>query len=119
MTDIYDRFDKATREFTAVALVLDGQAVGRIVIKHGAAATAYVQIWGAEMACGRATGYGYDKQSAAVIDAVRRLPESTASDATWRTAAEKIKAAFADGRDGERWTRRLEAVGFAVCNVIG
>lgn len=32
---IYERFDSATSNFTAVALLLDGQAVGRIVIKFG------------------------------------------------------------------------------------
>ena len=46
MTDIYDKFDAATRAFEAYAILRDGKPVGRIVIKFGNAATAYVQVWG-------------------------------------------------------------------------
>ena len=49
MTQIYDQFDSATRGISAVALIRDGRSVGRVVLKFGNAATAYVQLWGATM----------------------------------------------------------------------
>jgi len=121
MTDIYTQFDKATVSLTAAALVLDGEAVGRVVVKYGAAATAYVQVWGAAMAKGRATGYGYDKTTAAIADAVRHLilASVSAGDTQAHDAMTRVLSAFADGgAGGERWDTRLRAAGFTVCNVI-
>lgn len=118
--DIYAKFDSATKSFTAAALIRNGKPVGRIVLKFGSACTAFVHIWGTEMASGRASGHGYDKASAAVVDACRNLngrsldtkdPEAIAA---WKALLD----AFCDRRSGERWTSTVERGGFVVASVI-
>ena len=78
----YAAFEKATGYMTALAIVKDGQAIGRIIIKPGrdgaARLTAYVQVWGAPMAKGYSNGYGYDKRGAALSQALRKLDGSDA-----------------------------------------
>jgi hypothetical protein len=78
----YAAFEKATGHMTALAIVKDGQAVGRIIIKPGrdgaARLTAYVQVWGAPMVAGYARGYGYDKRGAALSSALCKLDGSDA-----------------------------------------
>lgn len=115
----YDRFDAATRNFTAQALLFDGKPVGRIVIKFGNAATAYVQIWGASMSSGRATGYGYDKATHAVMAAIDAMPD--APDIADKLASDAHKRLWdvADQWDGgTRYSNALEQAGFTIANVI-
>ena len=120
MTLAYDAFDKATRHFEAYAILLNGKAVGRVVIKYGNAATAFVQVWGAEMVIGRATGYGYDKATAAVEAAATKLRKFSPYEEAGRKAIACFDRAFADkGAGGARWPSRLEAEGLTICNVIG
>lgn len=119
MDDTYSKFDAATRNMTAQALLLDGKAVGRIVIKHGAAATAYVQIWGAPMATARATGYGYDKATQAVMSAIGRFdPSEAPQDSPCALAWMRIRSMAKAWDGGTRYASALEAAGFTVCNVI-
>ena len=117
--NIYSKFDAATRDFTAQALLFNGQPVGRIVIKFGNAATAFVQIWGSPMATARATGYGYDKASQAVMDAIGKLkkddfPISQPECKAW----DRIRAVAADWKGGTRYASALEGAGFTIANVI-
>jgi hypothetical protein len=82
----YAAFEKATGHMTALAIVKDGQAIGRIIIKPGrdgaARLTAYAQVWGAPMVAGYARGYGYDKRGAALSSALCKLDSClTRSDA--------------------------------------
>lgn len=117
--DIYEKFDKATAQFEACALLREGKPVGRVVIKYGNAATAFVQIWGAPMATGRATGYGYDKGSAAVMAAIDNLtvqPDRCDEEATAAFAAIIAAAQSWDG--GTRWRNVLKAAGFTIAGVI-
>lgn len=117
--DIYKKFDSATQNYTAQALLYDGKPVGRIVIKFGNAATAFVQIWGAPMATARATGHGYDKASAAVMAAISALPAAPDERDTDASAAHKALWLVADGwKGGTRYTTALESAGFTVANVI-
>ena len=73
----YAAFDKSMGHLTALAIVKDGQAIGRIIIKPGrdgaARLTAYAQVWGAPMTKGDARGYGYDKRGAALSSALCKL----------------------------------------------
>ena len=123
MTQIYDQFDSATRGISAVALIRDGRSVGRVVLKFGNAATAYVQLWGATMTRGRATGYGYDKASAAVGDAARRLLALLLSGEDGGQIDPATISAFAEafdqGREGRSWQSALEHAGFTLAIVIG
>lgn len=119
MTQTYERFDAATRNIIAQALLFDGKPVGRIVIKHGAAATAYVQIWGASMASARATGYGYDKATQAVMSAILALPDAPDKADSLASHAHRAAWLVADQWDGgTRYATALENAGFTVCNVI-
>jgi len=118
MTDIYRKFDAATSRTTAVALIYAGKVAGRIVIKFGEAATAYVQIWGLEMQSGRATGGGYDKATAAVEAAVAKLkPLKAGDDLAAQNAKWALCSAF-DGADGRGWEQRLETCGFTIARAI-
>lgn len=119
MSDTYKRFDAATRDFSAHTLLLDGEPVGRIIIKFGASATAYVQIWGSSMSTARATGYGYDKATWAVMSAIGKLsgddfpvnqPECKAFD--------KIRAIAMNWNGGTRYQNALEQAGFTLATVI-
>ena len=80
----YAAFEKATGHMTALAIVKDGQAIGRIIIKPGrdgaARLTAYAQVWGAPRVVGYARGYGYDKRGAALSSALCKLDGSDALD---------------------------------------
>lgn len=119
MTQVYERFDAATRNITAQALLFQGKPVGRIIIKHGASATAYVQIWGSSMATARATGYGYDKATQAVMDAIGRLDASEPpSDSINALAWMRIRSCAQSWQGGTRYATALEQAGFTVCNVI-
>ena len=117
MTDTYGKFDTATRDISAYALLLDGKPVGRIVIKFGAAATAYVQIWGAPMATARATGYGYDKATQAVMDAIGRLQNDDCPVDEYK-AFDRIRAVAAQWKGGARYQTALENAGFTLATVI-
>ena len=113
---VYEAFNTATQAFTAVALVRDGQAVGRVVIKHGGASvTAYVQVWGIDMARGRATGGGYDKASAAVSAAVDSMTAASSNPEASR-CADVIKSCDFDS--GYGWERVLSDAGFTIARVI-
>lgn len=121
MTKIYEQFDKATSNLTAVALIYNGRPAGRIVLKFSAATTAYVQIWGVEMTSGRATGGGYDKGTAAVAAAVAKTAKAAmCSDipASAANAFAALRAAFDGPDDGRRWEPRLEGAGFTIARVV-
>ena len=122
MSNPYDRFDAAFGRITAYAVLLNGKPVGRVAVKIGTAVTAYVQAWGNEMAIGRAGGGGYDRTSAAVQDAARKLRNDGANQDDDDEAAEalvKMRNALTRGRDGSHWTTQLEDAGFTLALVIG
>ena len=116
---IYSKFDAAFRNVSAYALIFDGRNVGRVVVKYGNAATAYVQIWGAPMATVRATGYGYDKESAAVIDAIKRFdPSEAPADAAGALAWMRARSTAEAWRGSTNWRNALAGAGFTVAAVI-
>lgn len=120
MTKIYDRFDAATRNTSCVAIICNGEPVGRVVLKFGNAVTAYVQAWGFEMQAGRAGGGGYDRASAAVAAAAAKL--TAGDDAQDRKGArilgELREALLERAAGGTGWERRLEDAGFTIARVI-
>lgn len=114
MNDARDKFDKMTAATSAYALVYDGKAVARIYIKFGAAAVAYVQIWGEDMECGRATGHGYDKGSAAVEKAIKKLkkPEHSPGRETYEMLMAAVEV------EESNWIPALELQGVIVAAVM-
>lgn len=117
MTKVYDQFDRATANILAVAILLDGAAVGRVVIKFGASATAFVHLTGSEMSTARAGGGGYDKASAAVRGAIEKLDE-TIADTKRAALISGLKAAEKAEGGGADWTTVFARAGFTIANVI-
>jgi hypothetical protein len=113
--DVYEKFDAAFRGISAYAILRDGKPVGRVAIKHGGRCTVYLQAWGAPMVTAYAGGGGYDRATAAMEKAASLLACDV--DAAW-PAVQAVKDAILSGRDGYRWTSRLEAAGFTIANVI-
>ena len=79
MTSIYQRHEKAFPQVSAGALVVRGVNVGCIAFKFpkdGAGRLqCFLHLYGYTMVVGTASGYGYDKKSAALESACRLLPE--------------------------------------------
>jgi hypothetical protein len=116
MTDIYDRFDAATRSIDGYALLWHGRPAGRLVFKHGAACTAYLQLWGAAMVSARVTGGGFDRSTAALENAAAKLTEALA-DPDFEAARRALLEALPTKPEGEGWANFLAGVGFVVAGV--
>lgn len=76
MTNIYEQFEKHFSHASCYVILKGGDIKGKIAFKYpkdGAGRlTAYVHEYGFEMIKGIASGYGYDKRSAAVRNAVSK-----------------------------------------------
>lgn len=130
---IYDLHDKAFQHVSAYVVMRDGERFSTIAFKFpkdGAGRLyCYVHIIGAEMARGYAGGYGYDKRSAAVCDAVKNIkPYELADnmkDIQWaelhsQALNEQIsdfKGLFKD-IGGMDWDQVLRDAGFTTYNAI-
>ena len=73
MTSVYKKLDNHFQDVRAYTVLdsVTGEHVGRVLFKWTKAGVcyAYVQEWGFAMVAGKAGGYGYDKQGAALHDA--------------------------------------------------
>jgi len=142
MSNIYDLHEKAFAQVSAFVILKAGERVATIAFKFprdGAGRLyAYVHWFGVPMVRGFAGGYGYDKRSAAVADAVRRIAKHdrtaeaeecrksghsrAAQAAEMQAIAENEKlAAFKaalDADSGEYWDSRLRAAGFDVLQAV-
>ena len=78
MPDIYDQHDAAFARVSAFVICRDGERVATVALKFPADGAgrlhAYVHWLGLPMVRGFAGGYGYDKRSAAVIEATGKIP---------------------------------------------
>lgn len=125
---IYDQFDKAFNRVSAyVILDKSGECVAKVAFKFPADGAgrlyAYVHWLGVPMVRGFAGGYGYDKRSAAVANAVARIDMTDREDAhrddfdqPVTARAEFIDAVAKDG--GEYWDTRLRNAGFNVIQAV-
>lgn len=113
---IYDQHDKAFKNVSAYVVCKNGDRVATISFKSpsdGAGRLyAYVHWIGVEMVRGYANGYGYDKKSAAIEDAVARIKS--------RGKEDDLKAFIAALVDvgGSYWDRRLMDAGFNVFQAV-
>lgn len=77
--DIYEKHQAAFAHISAGALVMNGKLVGNLAFKFpkdGAGRlTCYLHLFGYPMVAGTASGYGYDKKSAALESACRLLDD--------------------------------------------
>lgn len=127
MANVYDQHRASFSNVSAYVITYGGERVATIAFKFGTSVIAYVHWCGVPMRRGRAGGSGYDRQSAACADALRRVPraldDGAYSDGTPHHTSEE-KEAF--GRfwealttdDGCGWDHRLRDAGFKVWQAI-
>lgn len=125
MADIYEMHDKAFAKVSAFVILKGGERVATVAIKFPADGAgrlwAYVHWIGTEMTRGHAGGYGYDKRTAAVSVAARKLPLTLDLD---NSTARSRRGSYDDFRRaalldaGDNWTRALEKAGFTVLQAV-
>ena len=117
MTDIYDQHSTTFKSVSAYVVALNGERVATIAFKFpkdGAGRlTVYAHWLGVSMVKGTATGYGYDKCSAALANASRKITgESSDIDA-------QAKFVSAIAHDcGSNWDAELRRAGFDVLQAV-
>lgn len=120
-TSIYDQHDKAFQHVSAFVILKDGERVATIAFKFpkdGASRLyAYVHWIGIEMVRGYASGYGYDKRSAAIESAVARLPYTDELDENHKPDLALFRSALTD-IGGNTWDRALQDAGFTVLQAV-
>lgn len=114
-TKVYDQHKASFARVAAHVVLSDGKVVATVAFKYPADGAgnllAYVHWIGKVMVRGRAGGGGYDKASAAVAHAVRKVKDPVDNSyAAFLTECRK------DG--GQHWDDALRAVGFVVWQVL-
>jgi len=96
MTSIYELYDAAFKQVSAYVIVRNGARIGTLAFKFpkdGAGRLyAYLHIHGLTMTRGQASGYGYDKRSAAYIDALRKTKIEDGANPLDKNTLEKLQA---------------------------
>lgn len=136
MSNIYDQHRAAFSNVSAFAIMKGTDRVASVAIKFprdGAGRLyAYVHFFGMPMVRGFAGGYGYDKRTAAVEDAMKKIdPAYFATKAgeageageanhweAMREECEKFVAAVSDACDGTDWDTCLTAAGYDVHQAV-
>lgn len=129
MTDIYEQHRAAFAKVSAYVILKDGERVATIAFKFGNAVTAYVHWIGLEMTRGTAGGGGYDRQSAACLNAANKLVAYCQARPSRKYGEQDYQRAVAAGLDsflntfdrGERgagWERALRDAGFTVLQAV-
>ena len=126
--DIYDYHQSAFSTVSAW-VVLDNKSKGRgnlaakVSIKRASCPTAYVQFLGLSMQRATAKGYGYDRDSAAVEAATRKiaLPDAFEESKYWDVDLldryNRFKTAIREAH-GAHWYHALERKGFSVIQAV-
>lgn len=126
MDNIYDQHNAAFSNVSAYVITdKQGKRVATIAFKFprdGAGRLwCYLHVLGLPMVRGMAGGYGYDKQSAASLNAARKVATYSEKDLeTWADEAATRDAIFAafNGYEGLEWARRVEDAGFNVLKAV-
>jgi hypothetical protein len=115
MVNIYEQHAKAFENVAAYIILWENDVVAKIALKYPKDGVgrlyAYVHWLGVRMERGWASGYGYDKGSAAVGSAVSKMGDATASD------QDKFMRLLSKD-DGYYWYDRLEHAGFRVIQAV-
>lgn len=126
MTTIYEQHDKAFNNISAYVITdKTGERVATIAFKFpkdGAGRlTAYFHIIGIPMIKGTATGYGYDKRSAALDNAMEKpisLVDYHGDCAAMQEEINRFRAAFEKGNAGSHWDTALREAGYNVLQAV-
>lgn len=122
MTDIYKQHEAAFAAVSAYVILKDGERVATVAFKFprdGAGRLwAYVHWIGLEMVRGHANGYGYDKRTAAVSVAARKMDSALGglSDKGGHPLNLFVGAISADR--GPTWDSALRDAGFTVLQAV-
>ncbi len=123
MPDIYEQHSSHFKAVSAYVILKGGERVATIAFKFPADGAgrlyAYVHWLGVPMVRGHAGGYGYDKRSVAVWDAVHRacVKKHELMFAEPGSAMDVFRAELGKD-DGQYWDRRLEKAGFTVLQAV-
>lgn len=122
MPCIYDQHDAAFRNVSAYVVLKDGERVGSVALKFGASGlrtTAFVHFHGTTMVKGIASGGGYDKATAAVAHAARKMAPVFPVDRGLGHASGYDAFRTALLKDaGPRWYDALRDAGFTVLQAV-
>jgi len=128
MTKIYDQHDAAFQNVSAYVVMRGADRVATIAFKFprdGAGRLySYVHWIGLEMVRGRASGYGYDKRSAACSVAAKNLLATFQAPRKARERALALDAGFKEftaalATDGGKiWDSELRDAGFTVWQAV-
>lgn len=119
---IYREFDAAFSHVAAYVVIdpKNGACVAKVAIKRGSSGlrtTAFVHWLGVPMVKGIANGGGYDKDSASVASAARRITGLDVLHETKHGACLDFReAASLDG--GKRWDDAVRDAGFTVFQAV-
>lgn len=119
MTSIYEKFDAATKQTSAYAILDKGKYIARVVFKrgNGLRQTCFAQIWGMQMTMGFAGGGGYDKHTASFEHAISKFKPEDGNDPDVVAVARLWQDLFV-ATSGEGWNNRLISAGYQVLNVV-
>lgn len=126
MTDIYDQHKAAFANVSAY-VVLNGsnERVATIAFKYprdGAGRLyCYLHVFGTQMVRGFAGGGGYDKHSAAVLNAARKVPNDPGKAGHWTLEESQSFRALLKAistNEAYSWSRELENAGFTVLQAV-
>jgi hypothetical protein len=126
MNDIYDQHHAAFSNVLAYVITdKKGARVATVAFKFSRAGTGrvwcYLHIIGLPMVRGMAGGYGYDKQSAASLNAARKVATYSEEDLKIRGKNAANRDAIVEalnGYEGLEWARRVENAGFNVLQAV-
>lgn len=111
---IYEQHNATFKNVEAFIILKDNKRVATIAFKFprdGAGRLyAYVHWIGLKMVRGSATGYGYDKRSAAIESAFKKQPDIPNDAMVFWSALRNI--------NGNTWNRALENAGFTVLQAV-
>lgn len=125
---IYEQHDAAFRSVNAYVIVRNRERIATVAIKYprdgGVRLYAYVHFLGMPMVRGLAGGGGYDKRSAAVEDAMRKIdpdyfigPDGNNGEKERRDCA-RFRNAVLKARDGTDWQKAMAAAGYKVFQAV-
>lgn len=122
MSDIYEKHQNAFANVSAYVIVKGGERVATVAFKFpkdGASKLwAYVHWHGVPMVRGSATGYGYDKRSAACASASRAIEKLHKTEFLNKDADQSAFIEAMGKDDGRGWDDNLRLAGFTVWQAV-
>ena len=119
--NIYDQHRAAFSNVSAYVVLKDGERVATIAFKYPKDGAGRLQVYihyiGLEMVKSYAGGYGYDKASAAVESAVKKIKGGECRDKKLELDASDFVGLFQD-IGGKDWSDVLRDAGFTVLSAV-